>query len=230
MKTGRNEPCHCGSGRKFKLCHGRESGNIASSQKLGWIVGVVVVAGAIAILASFRSADVDDAAPKKTAAATETALPSSPAPTPAPIPAGIPGSQPPGPAPAGKVWSKEHGHWHDAANPSQVQIQMQNVPASAHEEFPQPAGPVPAGKVWSKEHGHWHDAATGTRPDEQIPTDLAPMMQPPGVPAAPPGVVWSKEHHHWHRADAEAARKAAAASGSTTTATSTTSPATGTSH
>lgn len=25
-----------------------------------------------------------------------------------------PGPQPPGPAPAGKVWSTEHGHWHDA--------------------------------------------------------------------------------------------------------------------
>jgi preprotein translocase subunit SecA len=22
-KTGRNEPCPCGSGKKFKLCHGR---------------------------------------------------------------------------------------------------------------------------------------------------------------------------------------------------------------
>ena len=22
-KIGRNEPCHCGSGRKFKKCHGR---------------------------------------------------------------------------------------------------------------------------------------------------------------------------------------------------------------
>ncbi len=21
-KIGRNEPCHCGSGKKFKLCHG----------------------------------------------------------------------------------------------------------------------------------------------------------------------------------------------------------------
>jgi preprotein translocase subunit SecA len=24
-KVGRNEPCPCGSGRKFKHCHGREN-------------------------------------------------------------------------------------------------------------------------------------------------------------------------------------------------------------
>jgi len=29
-------------------------------------------------------------------------------------PAFTPGPQPPGPVPAGKVWSTEHGHWHDA--------------------------------------------------------------------------------------------------------------------
>jgi hypothetical protein len=29
-------------------------------------------------------------------------------------PALTPGPQPPGPVPAGKVWSTEHGHWHDA--------------------------------------------------------------------------------------------------------------------
>jgi preprotein translocase subunit SecA len=24
-KTGRNDPCPCGSGKKYKLCHGRAS-------------------------------------------------------------------------------------------------------------------------------------------------------------------------------------------------------------
>ncbi|MBL4630059.1 MAG: SEC-C domain-containing protein, partial [Paraglaciecola sp.] len=23
VKLGRNEPCHCGSGRKYKICHGQ---------------------------------------------------------------------------------------------------------------------------------------------------------------------------------------------------------------
>ena len=89
----------------------------------------------------------------------------------------------PGPAPAGKVWSAEHGHWHDvgpqvprpglpavagSANPSiQIQTTTEGVPPGTPLAQPmsvrprgrrQPPGPVPAGKVWSSEHGHWHDA------------------------------------------------------------------------
>lgn len=26
-KVGRNDPCPCGSGKKFKKCHGKQSGN-----------------------------------------------------------------------------------------------------------------------------------------------------------------------------------------------------------
>ncbi|MEE8111496.1 MAG: hypothetical protein V3T54_02065, partial [Acidobacteriota bacterium] len=50
--------------------------------------------------------------------------------------------------PAGKVWSEEHGHWHDAP----VGALNTRTPG------PQPAGPAPEGKVWSEVHGHWHDA------------------------------------------------------------------------
>ena len=32
-----------------------------------------------------------------------------------PMPAAQLSAQPPGPAPAGKVWSPEHGHWHDTS-------------------------------------------------------------------------------------------------------------------
>ena len=72
--------------------------------------------------------------------------------------------------PPGKVWSEEHGHWHDAEGPG----------------TPRPEGPAPPGKVWSEEHGHWHDVAG---------SGVAP---PPGP--APPGKVWSEEHGHWHDA------------------------------
>jgi hypothetical protein len=59
-------------------------------------------------------------------------------------------SEPPGPAPPGKVWSKEHGHWHDL------------TPKSGPTSIPgEPPSPAPPGKVWSKEHGHWHDLAPG---------------------------------------------------------------------
>ena len=62
-------------------------------------------------------------------------------------------NKPNGDSPPGKVWSEEHGHWHDAKNPhdgftadmdkSMDQLQRQGETAS--------------GKVWSPEHGHWHD-------------------------------------------------------------------------
>jgi hypothetical protein len=71
-----------------------------------------------------------------------------------------PGRPQPGPAPPGKVWSTEHGHWHDASapaggGPSPVTIQQTTATAG---NVPQPAGQAPPGKVWSPEHGHWHDA------------------------------------------------------------------------
>ena len=52
-------------------------------------------------------------------------------------------------APPGKVWSEEHGHWHDI-NPAPT-VPQQNL------NIPRPKGPAPEGKVWSEEHGHWHD-------------------------------------------------------------------------
>ena len=69
------------------------------------------------------------------------------------IPQNIGKNKPEGEAPPGKVWSAEHGHWHDAKNPhdafsagmkkSRDQLQRQDE--------------APPGKVWSPEHGHWHD-------------------------------------------------------------------------
>ena len=69
------------------------------------------------------------------------------------VPQNIGKNKPEGEAPPGKVWSAEHGHWHDAKNPhdaftadkekSRNQLQRQ--------------GETPPGKVWSPEHGHWHD-------------------------------------------------------------------------
>jgi hypothetical protein len=62
--------------------------------------------------------------------------------------------QPPGPAPAGKVWSPLHGHWHDAPAAGATTA-TQGSPTM---DIPPPAGPAPEGKVWSRQHGHWHDA------------------------------------------------------------------------
>jgi len=109
MGQNRNEPCPCGSGKKFKVCCAVKR---TSSH---WVaVGSAIAFGVVALWALagvFR-----DDAPQ-------------------------PGSaRPSGPAPAGKVWSEEHGHWHDGT-----------------ELHGLPPGPAPPGKVWNVDHGHWHD-------------------------------------------------------------------------
>ena len=84
QKIGRNDPCYCGSGKKYKHCHEQQAKANTSRKKavmLGLIIGILVV---IASIIMFTSTE----------------------------PAGT--SAPPGPAPPGKVWSEEHGHWHDA--------------------------------------------------------------------------------------------------------------------
>ena len=70
------------------------------------------------------------------------------------------------PSRAGKVWSAEHNHWHDAPAPGAATTSLPArpvTPPAAQQTFTpksQPPGPVPAGKVWSTEHGHWHDVNT----------------------------------------------------------------------
>ena len=56
-------------------------------------------------------------------------------------------------APTGKVWSAEHGHWHDAKNPHDAF----SADMKKSRDQLQRQGEAPPGKVWSPEHGHWHD-------------------------------------------------------------------------
>jgi hypothetical protein len=206
MRVGRNEPCPCGSGKKYKnCCEGKEQ-NQAFPKGVLLLVAAIVAIAAIGFIPSFLKSD---------APAAETA-PIAPV-----------AAQPSGPAPAGKVWSKEHGHWHDAqpvkssAN-SGIQVEATGAPFAASTNssatapvanVAQPAGAVPAGKVWSKEHGHWHNAPTaaqrapsplapstgnpsGLRVMGQPVNAMQPQPQPPGP--VPAGKVWSPEHGHWH--------------------------------
>lgn len=84
-RVGRNEPCPCGSGKKYKNCHQKaDSEKAAGSNKNMLIGGVVLVIIVLAIVAIFLNVQSSGTTP------------------------------PPGEAPAGKVWSPEHGHWHDA--------------------------------------------------------------------------------------------------------------------
>ena len=152
MRVGRNEACPCGSGKKFKACcEGKQTRGV--SRGLIALLGAIGIVAAVGMVAAIR--DNNDES-KTTARPAATARNTTPKP------------QPPGPVPAGKVWSAEHGHWHDAAprrggtpagnaggNTTQPPIQISGAKAPPK---PQPPGPAPAGKVWSPEHGHWHDA------------------------------------------------------------------------
>jgi hypothetical protein len=142
-----------------------------------------------------------------------------------------PASQP-GAAPAGKVWSPEHGHWHDAKsagdsspikidmNPSSPAVRTENgairidgnaLAAAADEmRLPgQPDGPAPEGKVWSTEHKHWHDKPGTPPPTVHLGTVNRPSQPVPPPGPAPAGMVWSAEHGHWHKAGATPAAPAA---------------------
>jgi hypothetical protein len=78
----RNARCHCGSGKKYKNCHGAAAAGSGSGRKLP--VGYILVGAAVVAVVIF-------------AVMRQTG-----------------GSTGPGAAPPGKVWSAEHGHWHDA--------------------------------------------------------------------------------------------------------------------
>jgi hypothetical protein len=74
-KPGRNEPCPCGSGKKYKNCHESKTANSRTSYILMVVVGAAVVAAIAAGVASFTG--------ERSRSAT-------------------------------RVWSNEHGHYHDA--------------------------------------------------------------------------------------------------------------------
>ena len=73
MATGRNEPCPCGSGKKFKqCCEGKAQGGVSSRLILAVIAAVILVAVMAAVSNSREGSGTS------------------------------------------RVWSAEHGHYHDA--------------------------------------------------------------------------------------------------------------------
>jgi len=52
-EVGRNDPCPCGSGRKYKQCHASTSGKMTRGQLLMvMLVGVVLVGGLVLAVTS----------------------------------------------------------------------------------------------------------------------------------------------------------------------------------
>lgn len=171
LKTSRNDPCPCGSNKKYKSCCGKKGFRLdATLFKRIFLAVLLIVAAGWAGNRYLLAPDQDE--PFVDPFATQQADRVQPL-TP----------QPPGAAPAGKVWSSEHGHWHNdgALNPN-----------SDGEIYPQPDGLVPPGKVWSPEHGHWHDSS-GTEAGSE---NFQPGPPPPGP--APEGKTWAYDHGHWH--------------------------------
>ena len=233
-QIGRNDLCPCGSGKKYKNCCQKRGivFNKKNQNKIAFFVlgGVVLLAGIISISKITSTSSLGSQTP-----VTQQPL-STPSALPSPIQQGTQSSAgtaftpQPGPAPAGKVWSPEHGHWHDA--PGTIPSTAPNAfPGQTAQSTPQPPGPAPEGKVWSAEHGHWHDAPTTnviTNPNSvqnstnnstssspvfdivpgqleaqtQTPIQGTLTPQPPGP--APAGKVWSPEHGHWHDAPIDA--------------------------
>jgi len=79
-KAGRNDPCPCGSGKKFKRCHGVEGGVSTGSRLILLAVAGAMLAAILVGIANFTGE----------------------------------------PAAGGRVWSAEHGHWHDPVTGLQV--------------------------------------------------------------------------------------------------------------
>ncbi|MBX2912815.1 MAG: SEC-C metal-binding domain-containing protein [Cyclobacteriaceae bacterium] len=92
-KIGRNDPCHCGSGKKYKNCHMDNEASNRGMNKAFVITGILVALLAIGIIGYFNNAN------NNTGTQNQGFTPSAP---------------PEGEAPPGKVWSYEHGHWHNA--------------------------------------------------------------------------------------------------------------------
>lgn len=92
-KLGRNDLCHCGSGKKYKNCHMNSETSGKGLNKAFIVVAILVALSAVGIIGYVTN-------PQNNTEATEQGY------KPAPPPKGE--------APPGKVWSYEHGHWHDA--------------------------------------------------------------------------------------------------------------------
>lgn len=92
-KLGRNDPCHCGSGKKYKNCHMNSETSKRGMSKAFMMVGLLLAILAIGIIGYLVNTN------KAIEAQGNGFKPSPP---------------PAGEAPPGKVWSYEHGHWHDA--------------------------------------------------------------------------------------------------------------------
>ena len=55
MGVGRNDLCTCGSGKKYKQCHGLKQASTKGNTLMLILVGLLVAAGATAVITSFTA-------------------------------------------------------------------------------------------------------------------------------------------------------------------------------
>ena len=140
MKLGRNEPCHCGSGKKYKHCH-EPTKNTNNNQYA--IIGIIAVV--ILVIIFINSDSSNQTIPVTTSPLLNQGSTSNK-------------SNPSGPAPPGKVWSQEHGHWHDAPVTKSLTPKLLGKEGVNKITVPPiDKNKPPEGKVWDEEHGHFHD-------------------------------------------------------------------------
>lgn len=212
MKTiGRNEPCPCGSGSKYKNCCEDKDKHPYMSRTgliLGLAVAVILTGGVAAIF----NDPTNDAETERKLRDVLQGTTESPATAPAPVAASTtpvtstpvtstapqaPVPQPPGPAPSGKVWSPEHGHWHSAPSVQVEASRQVGLSATASTQPPPSSGTGEAqpGMVWNEEHGHYHRAdpaaaaGVSTADSGEAPATSVPRAQIPRISVGQDGVA-----------------------------------------
>ena len=141
MKHKRNEPCACGSGKKYKQCHAKLN-NRQNNQFL--VIGLIAVVAIIIFFIdtnqsySNRDQILQGSLNNQFTTARK--------------------SQPESDPPPGKVWSVEHGHWHDAPSSNNLdQISRIKPTTNNSQNKKYDKNNPPPGKVWNEQHGHFHD-------------------------------------------------------------------------
>ncbi len=168
-KTMRNEPCPCGSGKKYKACHGTtdqtRSGR-GPARILAIVVVIVVIGGAAIAVNHFRTADLSE--PKLVYDAENNRYwdpvhshwhdgrPPAHGGAAAPAPAGLKPEPYEYNAETNHYWDPEHAHWHEGRPPSD------HVFTAADGRTPEPYEyDAATDQHFDPGHGHWHE---GMRP------------------------------------------------------------------
>ena len=137
MKIRRNDICHCGSGKKYKQCHQLKKNSQSNQFFFFGIIAFIIV-----LIVFLSNLDLKVAN-----------NPNNISPSPFSLDKRSASDQPSVQSAAGKVWSVEHGHWHDDPNfqtKSTLGNNFVNKPTITRDT-------KSLGKVWNNNHGHYHD-------------------------------------------------------------------------